>query len=104
MEDMNMASFDDAPLPPAIAAEMMKRDPTSVMVDLSRLPSVMGLTEDDLLRELRSGRLVGHGQRRPDGSWARFGVTGAELIRWLSAGSRVAQKARKHLAEIKPDA
>ena len=94
-----MAQFDDDILEPAIAGAMVGRDPSSVVIRLAELPATLGISLDELLTELRAGRLVAIGQRAPDGGWGRVGIAGDEMLRWLACGSRIAKKARKSIKQ-----
>jgi hypothetical protein len=86
---------DDEILPPEVAGALFKVDPHRIIVGLAELPSSLGLSQEELLDELRSGRLVAEGQRIA-GGYQRVGVAGDELVRWLCSDSANARKARRH--------
>lgn len=89
-----MAEFD--PLPPWEAAERFQKDPDSIRILLPDLASGFGLTLDELVDELQSGRLVASVDGT-DGTVEQFQeklnrnevyCTGGAVARWMEATGR----------------
>lgn len=75
-------------LEPADAAARFSRDPASVKVALPDFMRAFGLTPDEMLDELRSGRLVAEGARDDAGGYHSIAISGSEVLRWMVANNR----------------
>ena len=66
-----------------IAANMMDKDPESVVFTPGDMILNFGFTKDELLAELRAGRLVAKGRRTPYG-FADLNISAGAFCRWLN--------------------
>lgn len=71
-------------LKPEAAASRIETDPSSVMFPLRVLREHFGLTEYEVLSELRSGRLRAMGVPTADGGWRDLCVTAADCLAWVA--------------------
>jgi hypothetical protein len=74
--------------------ETVGMDLADLWFPLGQFAEQFGLTERELMTELRSGRLVATGREVP-GGWAGLAVSGRATVNWLSTGSRIARKAAR---------
>jgi hypothetical protein len=75
-------------LSPAEAAERLARDPAGIGFAINDVMDLFHMTEAELLAELRSGRLIAHGEPLPGGGYKHVTVRGDRLLEWMVANGR----------------
>jgi hypothetical protein len=75
-------------LSPAEAVKTLEEDPSSFWITPRELMRSFGLTQDELMAELRSGRLQAHGEPRRGGGYKNVLINGQNLLEWMADTGR----------------
>jgi hypothetical protein len=68
------------------ASRRIREEPEAALFDLENAAKALRISIDDLMKELRAGRLVATGVPMPDGrGFTDVTISGAEIIRWMEA-------------------
>jgi hypothetical protein len=86
IEWLTIADMDR--LDPKEAGRRVMSEPENVLVTLPQIADLFGLSGDELMAELTSGRLIASGTETP-GGWTDVHVTVLHLIEWAVQSNRV---------------
>lgn len=93
-------------LDPVEGARRYRDDPGSVFVLISNFGPSFGITNEEVLAELKAGNLVACGFRDksfPHGiAYKEVSISGKALTIWLASDSAIAAKARAHIGLVLP--
>lgn len=87
-------------LEPEVGASMFGNNPASICVSIADVANMFGLTKEEMLTELRTGRLVARGQSDGRGGFGDIAIRGDNLIEWIIRTNRDGVPAQ--VSEVNP--